>query len=50
MPRTVSNSPPPFINGTIESIFATGLHEYLDGVQAKLIELDIAFNRTYCAY
>jgi uncharacterized alpha-E superfamily protein len=35
---------------TIESIFATGLHEYLDGVQAKLIELDIAFNRTYCAY
>ena len=35
---------------TIDSIFAAGLHEYLDGVQAGLIELDIAFHRTYCAY
>jgi uncharacterized alpha-E superfamily protein len=35
---------------TIDIIFAHGLHEYLDGIQAKLIELDIAFNRTYCAY
>ncbi len=35
---------------TIDSIFRTGLHEYLDGVQSRLIELDIAFLQTYCAY
>ncbi len=35
---------------TVDGIFAVGLHEYLDGVQARLIELDIAFHRTYCAY
>jgi uncharacterized alpha-E superfamily protein len=35
---------------TIDSIFRTGLHEYLDGVQARLIELDVALHRTYCAY
>lgn len=35
---------------TVDSVFETGLHEYLDGVQARLIELDIAFHRTYCAY
>jgi len=35
---------------TVDGIFALGLHEYLDGVQARLIELDIAFHRTYCAY
>jgi uncharacterized alpha-E superfamily protein len=31
-------------------IFRKGLHEYLDGIQEQLIELDIAFLRTYCAY
>jgi uncharacterized alpha-E superfamily protein len=35
---------------TIDGIFRRGLHEYLDGVQARLIELDVAFHRTYCAY
>ena len=35
---------------TVDSIFRQGLHEYLDGVQEKLIELDVAFHRTYCAY
>jgi len=35
---------------TVSGIFRQGLHEYLDGVQARLIELDIAFHRTYCAY
>jgi uncharacterized alpha-E superfamily protein len=35
---------------TIGGIFRTGLHEYLDGVQSRLIELDTAFHRTYCAY
>lgn len=35
---------------TIDDIFRQGLHEYLDGIQARLIELDIAFHRTYCAY
>ena len=32
------------------SIFHYGLHEYLDGVQEQLINLDVAFHRTYCAY
>ena len=31
---------------TIDGIFRRGLHEYLDGVQARLIELDVAFHRT----
>jgi uncharacterized alpha-E superfamily protein len=35
---------------TIDEIFHKGLHEYLDGIQEQLIELDIAFLRTYCAY
>ena len=35
---------------TIDGIVRRGLHEYLDGVQARLIELDVAFHRTYCAY
>ncbi len=35
---------------TIDGIFRQGLHEYLDGIQAQIIELDIAFQRTYCAY
>ena len=35
---------------TVDGIFRTGLHEYLDGVQERLIDLDIAFHRTYCAY
>ena len=35
---------------TIDGIFQHGLHEYLDGVQERLIELDVAFHRTYCAY
>ncbi|MBE2178843.1 MAG: alpha-E domain-containing protein [Chthoniobacterales bacterium] len=35
---------------TVDSIYRTGLHEYLDGVQGRLIEMDIAFHRTYCAY
>jgi len=35
---------------TVDSIFRQGLHEYLDGVQARLIELDVAFHCTYCAY
>ena len=35
---------------TVDSIFRQGLHEYLDSVQAKLIELDVAFHRAYCAY
>lgn len=34
----------------VDSIFRQGLHEYLDSVQARLIELDAAFHRTYCAY
>lgn len=35
---------------TVDGIFREGLHEYLDGVQERLIELDVAFHRTYCAY
>ncbi len=35
---------------SIESIIQSGLHEFLDDVQARLIELDIAFHKTYCAY
>jgi len=35
---------------TIDSVFRHGLHEYLDGVQEQLINLDVAFHRTYCAY
>ena len=35
---------------TVDGIFRTGLHEYLDGVQERLIDMDIAFHRTYCAY
>ena len=35
---------------TVDSIFRQGLHEYLDSVQARLIELDVAFHQTYCAY
>lgn len=35
---------------TVDGIFRSGLHEYLDGVQERLIDLDIAFHRTYCAY
>ena len=35
---------------TVDGIFRTGLHEYLDSVQERMIDLDIAFHRTYCAY
>lgn len=35
---------------TIDDIFRHGLHEYLDAVQVRLIELDLAFLRTYCTY
>jgi uncharacterized alpha-E superfamily protein len=35
---------------TIDGIFRKGLHEYLDRIQEQLIDLDIAFHRTYCAY
>lgn len=35
---------------TIDDIFSRGLHEYLDAVQVRLIELDLAFLRTYCTY
>lgn len=35
---------------TIDDIFRHGLHEYLDAIQVRLIELDLAFLRTYCSY
>lgn len=35
---------------TIEEIFRTGLHEYLDSIQLRLIEIGGATQRQYCAW
>lgn len=33
---------------TINSIFSTGLHQYLDQIQSRLIEVSTALSKTYC--
>ena len=35
---------------TIETIFATGLHQYLDRAQLRLIEISDALVKTYCTW
>jgi uncharacterized alpha-E superfamily protein len=35
---------------TVESIFHVGLHEYLEGIQKRLIEVSDALSRTYCEW
>lgn len=35
---------------TIETIFATGLHQYLDQTQLRLIEISDALVKTYCTW
>jgi uncharacterized alpha-E superfamily protein len=35
---------------TIDEIFLTGLHEYLDGIQRRLIEIATAMHRQYCEW
>jgi uncharacterized alpha-E superfamily protein len=35
---------------TVGEIFVTGLHEYVDGVQSRLIEIGAAMGRTYCSW
>jgi uncharacterized alpha-E superfamily protein len=35
---------------TIDNIFATGLHEYLDGIQLRLAEVADATRATYCGW
>lgn len=34
---------------TPDSVFRQGLHEFLDEIQGRLIDLDIAFHKAYCA-
>ena len=35
---------------TVREVFATGLHEYVDAIQSRLIEIGTAMNRTYCTW
>jgi uncharacterized alpha-E superfamily protein len=35
---------------TIDDVFRTGLHEYLDGIQSRLIEISAAMHRQYCEW
>jgi uncharacterized alpha-E superfamily protein len=35
---------------TIGEVFAKGLHEYLDGIQSRLIEIGGALNQSYCSW
>jgi uncharacterized alpha-E superfamily protein len=35
---------------TIDEVFRTGLHEYLDGIQGRLNDIATAMHREYCAW